>query len=141
LVTNSLAVAQSADTLITHGKILTVDSRFRTVEALAIKDGRIIATGTSAQIARRAGKNTQVIDVAGATVILGLIDNHMHFTRAVERWHTQVRFEGVDSRREALRLLAAKAASLKPGDWIMVQGGCAPSRDGAGVVSAAACAV
>lgn len=110
------AFAQSADTILTHGKILTVDARFRTVEALTIKDGRIIATGTSAQIARRAGKNTKVIDVAGATVIPGLIDNHTHFTRAVERWHTQVRFEGVDSRREALRLLAAKAASLRPGD-------------------------
>jgi predicted amidohydrolase YtcJ len=41
-------------------------------------------------MARRVGKNTHVIDVAGATVIPGLIDNHTHFTRAVERWHTQV---------------------------------------------------
>ncbi len=56
----------------------------------------------------------------------GPIDNHFHFTRAVERWHQQARFEGVDSRREALRILAAKAASLKPGDWIMVQGGWTP---------------
>jgi predicted amidohydrolase YtcJ len=123
ILSATTAFAQSPDTIITHGKILIVDTRFTTVEALAIKNGRIIARGTSAQMARRAGKNTQVIDVAGATVIPGLIDNHMHFTRAVERWHTQVRFEGVDSRREALRLLAAKAASLKPGDWIMVQGG------------------
>jgi predicted amidohydrolase YtcJ len=120
------AFAQTADTVITHGKILTVDASFRTVEALAIKDGRIIASGTNVQVARRVGKDTQVIDVAGATVIPGLIDNHTHFTRAVERWHTQVRFEGVDSRREALRLLAARAASLKPGDWIMVQGGWTP---------------
>jgi imidazolonepropionase-like amidohydrolase len=49
---------------------------FRTVEALAITNGRIVATGTSAEIARYAGKNTKVIDVAGATVIPGLIDNH-----------------------------------------------------------------
>src|SRR6185369_6984630 len=123
IATNTTVFAQSADTVITHGKILTVDAGFQTVEALAIKDGRIVARGSSAQMARRVGKGTKVIDVAGATVIPGLIDNHMHFTRAVERWHTQVRFEGVDSRREALRLLAAKAASLKPGDWIMVQGG------------------
>ncbi len=40
----------------------------------------------------------------------------------METWHEQARFEGVDTRREALRILAAKAASLKPGDWIMVQG-------------------
>jgi predicted amidohydrolase YtcJ len=117
---------QSADTILTRGKILTVDAAFRTVEALAITNGRIVATGTSAEIARYAGKNTKVIDVAGATIIPGLIDNHFHFTRGVETWHEQARFEGVDSRREALRILTAKAASLKPGDWIMVQGGWTP---------------
>ncbi len=94
---------QNADTVVTHGKILTVDADFRVVEALAINDGRIVARGTSAEIARYAGPNTKVIDVAGATVIPGLIDNHFHFTRGVETWHQQARFEGVDSRREALR--------------------------------------
>ena len=122
----TVASAQSADTVLTHGKILTADAGFTVVEALAIRNGRIIARGSSAQMARRVGSRTQVIDLAGATVIPGLIDNHMHFTRAVERWHTQVRFEGVDSRREALRLLAAKAESLGPGEWIMVQGGWTP---------------
>jgi predicted amidohydrolase YtcJ len=123
------ALAQrGVDTILTHGKVLTVDAGFRTVEALAITNGRIVATGTSAAIARRAGRNTRVIDVGGATVIPGLIDNHFHFTRGVETWHEQVRFEGVDTRREALRILAAKAASLAPGDWIMVQGGWTPKQ-------------
>jgi predicted amidohydrolase YtcJ len=127
IVTTSGAFGQqAADTVVTHGKILTVDSGFHTVEALAITQGRIVATGTNAQIARYTGKNTKVIDVAGRTVIPGLIDNHFHFTRGVETWHEQTRFEGVDSRREALRILAARAASLKPGDWIMVQGGWTP---------------
>src|SRR5579862_6382869 len=123
----TLAFAQQrADTVVTNGKILTVDADFRVVEALAINNGRIIARGTSAEVAGYAGADTKVIDVKGATVIPGLIDNHFHFTRAVERWHQQARFEGVDSRREALRILAAKAASLKPGEWIMVQGGWTP---------------
>lgn len=127
ILTASGALAQpAADTIITRGKILTVDANFRTVEALAITNGRILATGTSADIVRYAGKNTKLIDVAGATVIPGLIDNHFHFTRGVETWHEQARFEGVNSRREALRILAAKAASIKPGDWIMVQGGWTP---------------
>jgi predicted amidohydrolase YtcJ len=117
---------QAADAIVTRGKILTADTAFRVVEALAITNGRIVATGTTNEIARYAGKNTRVIDVAGATVVPGLIDNHFHFTRGADTWHQQVRFEGVDSRREALRILAAKAASLKPGDWIMVQGGWTP---------------
>lgn len=114
------------DTVVTHGKILTVDSDFRVVEALAINGGRIVARGTSAEMARYAGPTTKIIDVKGATVIPGLIDNHFHFTRAVERWHQQARFEGVSSRREALEILRTKAASLKPGEWIMVQGGWTP---------------
>src|SRR5688572_25947959 len=117
---------QAADTVITRGKILTVDAAFRTVEALAITNGRIVARGTSQEVARYVGPDTRVIDVAGATVIPGLIDNHFHFTRGADTWHQQSRFEGVDSRREALRILAAKAASLSPGEWIMVQGGWTP---------------
>jgi hypothetical protein len=117
---------QKVDTVVTNGKILTVDANFGVVEALAITDGRVVARGTSAEMPRYAGPHTKVIDVKGATVIPGLIDNHFHFTRAVESWHQQTRFEGVNSRREALRILAAKAASLKPGDWIMVQGGWTP---------------
>src|SRR5512138_1378212 len=117
---------QNVDTVVTHAKILTADAGFTTVEALAIDGGRIVARGTSAEMARCSGPKTKVIDVGGATVIPGLIDNHMHFTRGVERWHTQVRFEGVDTRRAALEMLRAKAASLPPGAWIMVQGGWTP---------------
>jgi len=126
-LTSARALAQqAADTIVTNGKILTVDPAFRTVQALAITGGRIVAMGTSAEIQRYAGRDTKVIDVAGATVIPGLIDNHFHFTRGVETWHQQARFEGVGTRREALQILAAKAASLRPGDWIMVQGGWTP---------------
>lgn len=119
-------VQQKADTVVTNGKILTVDADFRVVQALAIAGGRIVARGTNAEVARYTGPGTKIIDVQGATVIPGLIDNHFHFIRAVERWHQQARFEGVSSRREALRILADKAVSLKPGDWIMVQGGWTP---------------
>jgi predicted amidohydrolase YtcJ len=117
---------QNVDTVVTNGKILTVDADFRIVQGLAIDNGRIVARGTSEEVARYVGPNTRVIDVAGATVIPGLIDNHFHLMRAVDRWHRQARFEGVDSRREALEILAAKAASMPPGEWIMVQGGWTP---------------
>ena len=66
---------QPVDTVVTNGKILTVDASFRVVEALAINGGRIVASGTSAEMARYAGPNTRIIDVQGATVIPGLIDN------------------------------------------------------------------
>jgi len=116
----------SADTIVTNGKILTVDAGFRIVQALAIDDGRIVARGTREEVARYAGSGTQVIDVACATVIPGLIDNHFHLTRAVETWHRQARFEGVDSHAKALETLRTKAAGMPPGEWIFVQGGWTP---------------
>jgi predicted amidohydrolase YtcJ len=123
------AVAQSnVDTVVTNGKILTVDADFAVVEALAIDDERIVARGTSEEIARHVGPDTQTIDVEGATVVPGLIDNHFHFTRAVQRWHRQVRLDGVDSRADALRAFAAKAASVPAGEWLMVQGGWSPQQ-------------
>src|SRR5882672_1131488 len=82
----------TADTIVTNGKILTVDADFRVVQALAIDGGRIVARGTSAEVARYAGPRTNVIDVKGATVIPGLIDNHFHFTRGVDTWDQQARF-------------------------------------------------
>src|SRR5262245_42347539 len=117
---------QNAETVVTNGKILTVDADFRIVQGLAINNGRIAARGTIEEVRRYVGPNTRVIDVAGATVIPGLIDNHFHLTRAVDRWHRQARFEGVDSRRKALEILATKAANMPPGEWIMVQGGWTP---------------
>ena len=63
-VHQNTAAVQPADTIVTRGKILTVDAEFRTVEALAITDGRIVATGTSKQIERLVGHDTKVIDVA-----------------------------------------------------------------------------
>jgi len=117
---------QNADTVVTNGKILTVDAGFGIVQALAIKDGRIVARGTNEEIARYVGAGTRTINVAGATVIPGLIDNHFHFTRGADTWHEQARFEGVGSRREALAILTAKASSVPAGGWIMVQGGWTP---------------
>jgi predicted amidohydrolase YtcJ len=128
LVAPAAHAQASVDSIITNGKILTADSDFTIVESLAIDAGRIVARGTSEETAPHVGADTQVIDVDGATVVPGLIDNHFHFTRAVQRWHRQVRLDGVDSRAEALRLLAAKSASVAAGEWLMVQGGWSPQQ-------------
>src|SRR4051794_6585634 len=61
-----------------HGKILTVDPQFHVVEAIAIRDGHVIATGTNTEIAQLAGSATEQVDLVGKTVLPGLIDSHVH---------------------------------------------------------------
>ena len=113
----------AADTVFLSGKILTVDNEFSVAEALAVRESRIVAVGDNESVARFIDASTKVIELQGRTVIPGLIDNHMHFIRAAQRWHLQARIDGVNSRSEALAIIAAKAASMEPGEWIMVQGG------------------
>ena len=114
---------EPVDQVLTNGKILTVDSEFSIAEAIAIQGDRIVAVGTGQDIAGFVGPDTDVIDLEGRTVIPGLIDNHMHFIRAVQRWNLQARIDGINIRSEALAVMAEKAASMAPGDWLMVQGG------------------
>jgi predicted amidohydrolase YtcJ len=112
-----------ADTVLVNGKIVTVDDRFRIAEALAVKDQRIIAVGTMAEIEKLKGPATRVLDLGHRSVIPGLIDNHAHFMRAAEYWHREVRLDGITSHKEALELMQDKAAQSKPGEWVVVLGG------------------
>ena len=114
-------LAAAVDTIVVNGKIVTVDDRFSIVQALAIKNQRVIATGSNADIRKLAEANTNVIDVRGRTVIPGLIDNHSHWIRAAE--HDELRLDGVTSHAEALRMLSARVRSAKPGEWVGVLGG------------------
>ena len=115
--------AQSADTILTNGKIVTVDDQFRTVQAVAIQGDRIVATGGNDEVQKFKGPATRLIDVQGRTVIPGLIDNHAHYMRAAEYWHREVRLDGVTSRKLALDLLKDKVRESKPGEWVVVLGG------------------
>jgi len=121
LIPAAAYAAETADTILVNGKIVTVDDRFTIVQALAIKDRRIVAVGKNAEVRKLAGGGTRVIDLKGKTVIPGLIDNHAHWIRAAE--HDELRFDGVTSRQQALSMLAARVRAAKPGEWIAVLGG------------------
>src|SRR5665213_2890158 len=66
------------DLILSNGKIITVDERFRIAQAVAIQGDRIVAVGSNQEMDRLAGANTRRIDLMGRAVIPGLIDNHMH---------------------------------------------------------------
>jgi predicted amidohydrolase YtcJ len=123
LLSSSAALAQSADTILFNGKILTVDKDFSVQQAIAIGNGRIVATGTSAAMKKLAGDKAKLVDLGGRTVIPGLTDGHIHGIRAALTFGTEVNWIGVPSLKEALEKIRAAAKTQKPGSWIVVAGG------------------
>ena len=71
-------VGEAPDTIYTNGRIYTVDGDNPWAEAVAIKDGRFVAVGSSADVGAMAGDNTEVVDLAGRFAMPGLIDTHTH---------------------------------------------------------------
>jgi hypothetical protein len=122
------ARAQSADTVLLNGKIITLDSTTPAGEALAVRDGKIIAIGKSDDIRKLAGTGTRSIDLAGRAVIPGLIDSHMHAIRAAMFYATEVNWIGATSIPEAMERIKAAAQRAKPGQWIIVAGGWTPQQ-------------
>src|SRR5262249_61300964 len=110
-----------ADTVLVDGKFVTVDDRFTIAQALAIRGGRIVKVGTTAEIDALKGAATRTIDLKGRTVIPGLIDNHAHWIRAAE--HDELRFDGVTSRRRAIEMLVQRVRATPAGQWVVVLGG------------------
>ena len=115
--------AQDADTVLVNGKIVTVDAKESVVEAIAIRDGRIVATGTSPAMRKLAGPGARTIDLQGRTVVPGLIDSHLHAIRAALSFSTEVNWIGAKSIEEALGRIRKAAQTKPPGSWLIVAGG------------------
>jgi predicted amidohydrolase YtcJ len=117
------ASAQTADTVLFNGKIVTVDKEFSIHEALAIANGRVLASGTTDAIKKLAGDKAKLIDLGGRTVIPGLTDGHIHGIRAALTFGTEVNWIGVPTLKEALERIGQAAKAQRPGSWIVVAGG------------------
>jgi len=117
----------SPDLVLVGGRILTMDSRSSVAEALAVRDGRILAVGSDAAVRPMAGPQTRVIDLAGKTVVPGLIDTHAHFGAAGLGDYV-VNLGPAKSVAGALELLKAFVARKKPGEWIITGGWHPPSQ-------------
>ena len=115
--------AQTPDTVLLNGKVVTVDALSTIQEAIAVRDGHITAVGTSGEIRKLAGPATRVIDLRGRTVIPGLIDSHLHAIRAALSFSTEVNWIGAHSLEEALGRIRAASRTMKPGSWLIVAGG------------------
>lgn len=123
LLLPAAAQAQPADLVVTNAKIATLDAAGTMAQAIAVRDGRILAVGNAAQMGALAGPATRTVDAGGRTVIPGLIDSHMHAVRAALSYSTEVNWIGAGTIAEAMARIRTAAANARPGGWLIVAGG------------------
>jgi predicted amidohydrolase YtcJ len=114
---------QDADLILINAKIATQDASRSMASAAAIKDGRFVAVGSDKDVMAHKGPKTQVIDAKGRTVIPGLNDSHLHLIRGGLNYNLELRWDGVPSLADALRMLKDQAARTPPPQWVRVVGG------------------
>lgn len=128
------------DLIVVNGSIHTMDNSLSQVQAMAIRDHRLLALGTNDEIRQLAGPRTEVLDVKGRTVTPGLIDSHTHpHVWAVEHWlgaegdfgakqyhdpEMQIFYakgnDPVELLRNLERIVRDRAQALGHGKWIWV---------------------
>src|SRR5258705_3198785 len=107
----------SADLVLVDARILTVDGRFRTATALAVRDGRFVAVGSNEEVRRHIGPATRVIEGRGRTVVPGFIDTHVHALDVASGEATQP-FVNLRSIKEVQDWLRAEAPKRPPNSWL-----------------------
>src|SRR5207249_3833320 len=115
-------MAMSVDTILHNARIAT-NQVPSFVEAVAISAGKISAAGYDDEILRLRETGTQVIDAKGRTVVPGLNDSHMHPIRGGLNYNMELRWDGVLSLADALRMLKQQAARTPAPQWVRVIGG------------------
>ena len=116
----SSAAQLPADTILVDGKIITVDVDDSIAEALAIRDGKIVAVGSTAQIESLAGARTRRIDLGGLTATPGLIDTHNHFAvgAAGALFSLDVSYPAVKTIPDITEAVRVAVAERQPGEWV-----------------------
>ena len=122
----------TADRILINGRIITMDQAETTVEAVALRGDRIVATGTAGDLEPLCGPETESIDLGGRVVLPGFIDTHVHIdctathTKLAGSCHlSPVDYVTVNkaasSRQEILDWIAAEARQKPKGQWIIGQ--------------------
>jgi len=107
-----------ADKVLINGKIWTVDPARPWAEAVAVRDGRIAAVGTTDEIRKMAGRETETIDLKNAFILPGFIDSHVHFVNGGYSL-MNIQLREAKTRDAFVARIAAKAKSLPKGEWIL----------------------
>ncbi|PVE21598.1 amidohydrolase [Microvirga sp. KLBC 81] len=115
--------SMKADLILFNGRITTLDRQKPDASAVLIRDGRFAAVGDEREIMPLAGPTTQRIDLKGRRVIPGLIDSHMHIIRGGLNYNMELRWDGVRSLSDAMRMLKEQVDRTPAPQWVRVVGG------------------
>jgi predicted amidohydrolase YtcJ len=110
----------AADLIIHNGKVVTVDSKFRIVQAIAIRGERIIAVGDDKSVLKFKGKETQLIDAGGRTVLPGLYDSHVHPLSAATSELAEP-LPNLKSLDDVFAYIRKKTRDTPEGEWIVLR--------------------
>ena len=112
---------QPADLVLRNGRIVTLDAGRPEAQAIAARNGAIVAVGTDAEVNRFVGPATQVIDLRGQFAMPGFIEGHGHFTGVGEN-KLNLDLMNTKSWEEIVHQVALAAEKAKPGEWIVGRG-------------------
>ncbi|MCP3168871.1 amidohydrolase [Myxococcus qinghaiensis] len=102
-------------------RIRTLDAARPVVQALAVREGKVLATGTRDEVLAAAGPGARVVDLGEATVVPGLTDSHGHLS-VLGQWEATVSLLGATSREEAVARVASAPSTSYQGEWLVGQG-------------------
>jgi predicted amidohydrolase YtcJ len=118
---NSESGKMFADLVIVNGKVITVDSHFSIAEAVAVRDGRIIAVGKDNEVKKLAGENTRFLDLKRKIMLPGINDSHVHpsgYGLTLPPLSLALSYPTVKSIADIRKAMEEKAKTVKPGEWI-----------------------
>jgi predicted amidohydrolase YtcJ len=125
--TQVTAPSKAADMLIMNAKVTTLDADQPAAEAVAIKDGKILAVGSTEKVMQHhRGPATQVVDAGQRRLIPGLNDSHSHYLRGGTSFTGELRWDGVPTLAIALDMVKKQAEITPKGQWVRVVGGFTP---------------
>jgi predicted amidohydrolase YtcJ len=111
----------SADLIVLNANIYTVSSGH--AQALAVRDGKILAVGSTAEIRKLAGPRTQIEDLGGKTVLPGFIDAHMHLVSVgLRESGYYLDLSQARSLEETLALVRARVQHTEKDQWVLGRG-------------------
>ncbi|MEO6029508.1 MAG: amidohydrolase family protein, partial [Candidatus Binatia bacterium] len=108
-----------AATVYVNGRVLTMESGDPTYDALGVRDGRVVARGDAADVRRAVGAGAEEVDLRGTSLMPGIVDTHPHVIHFGVIEGACVDVKDAVSHADIVARIAARAATVPKGEWIM----------------------